>query len=88
MRVPEMGRLAAVLLLIAAVVVIILALEWLGVVAAIIALIGLIAFVILVFAAVVVAIAALLSIPYFFVAKRMQVREGSFTLDRLKDEKD
>ena len=83
-----MGRLAAILVFIAAAVLILLALEWLGVIAAIIALIGLIAFVILVVVAIVVAAAALLSIPYFMLARRMEVREGSFTLDRIEDDRE
>jgi hypothetical protein len=82
-----MGRAAAVLAFLACILVALLLLEWIGVFAAIIAAAGLVALVILVLAAVAVAVVAFLSIPYFFVTKKMEVREGSFTLERLEDKK-
>lgn len=82
-----MGRITAVLLLLALIAAAILALQWLGVIASILALIGLAALVILVLVAVAVAVVVLLSIPYFFLTKKMEVKEGSFTLDRIEEEK-
>ncbi|UCE81037.1 MAG: hypothetical protein JSV94_00960 [Methanobacteriota archaeon] len=82
-----MGRVTALLLLLGLIALAILALEWLGVIASVLALIGLAAFVILVLVAVAVAVVVLLSIPYFFVTKKMEVKEGSFTLDRIEEKK-
>lgn len=82
-----MGRITAVLLLLALIAAAILALQWLGVIASILALIGLAALVILFLVAVAVAVVVLLSIPYFFLTKKMEVKEGSFTLDRIEEEK-
>jgi membrane protein YdbS with pleckstrin-like domain len=82
-----MGRVAALLILIGCILAAILLLEWIGVFAALMALVGLLALVMLLLVAVAVAVVAFLSIPYFFVAKKMEVREGSFTLDRLEEKK-
>lgn len=82
-----MGRVAAILVFLAGLLVVIVLLEWVGVFAALLALVGLLALVILVLVAVAVAVVVFLSIPYFFITKKMEVREGSFTLDRLDEEK-
>ncbi len=82
-----MGRVAAVLLVVAILAAIILALEWIGVIAAILAVVGLAVLIILVLVAVAVAVVVILSIPYFFVTKKMEVKEGSFTLDRIEEKK-
>ncbi|UCE45149.1 MAG: hypothetical protein JSU93_07160 [Methanobacteriota archaeon] len=81
-----MSRITAVLVLLAIICAAILALEWLGVIASIIALIGLAALVILILVAVAVSVIVLLSIPYFFITKKMEVKDGSFTLDRLEED--
>jgi hypothetical protein len=82
-----LSRITAVLAFVACLVAALLLLEWLGVFAALITLVGLLALVILVLAAVAVAVVAFLSIPYFFITRKMEVREGSFTLDRLEEKK-
>ena len=82
-----MTRLGAVLAFVACLIVAMLLLEFLGVFAALIALVGLLALAILVIVAIAIAAVAFLSIPYFFVTRKMEVKEGSFTLDRLEEKK-
>ena len=82
-----MTRLGAVLAFVACLIVAMLLLEFLGVFAALIALVGLLALAILVMVAIAIAAVAFLSIPYFFITRKMEVKEGSFTLDRIEEKK-
>ena len=82
-----MGRIAAVLLLFCVIAATIIALEWLGVIAALIAVVGLVALVIIVIVASAVFVAVVLSIPYYFLTRKMEVKDGSFTLDRIEEKK-
>ena len=65
----------------------IIALEWLGVIAALIPMVGLVALVIIILVASAVFVVMVLSIPYYFLTKKMEVKEGSFTLDRIEEKK-